>query len=124
METNRALTLLTNLHSALSGLNGHLIIADKNSSYPLLTYSILNTRPTRAKSFTTDGDIYSVQFSFFDDTSILNCLSLQTSANTALESLSAYFDVSNGNVTTLGNTEQNRFYQLVDVKDIEIIETI
>lgn len=123
METNRAQTILTTLHSALSGLNGFCIVAPKETSYPLMTYNILNSRPTRAKSFTTEGEIFTVQFSYFDDSSVLNCLSLNTSAMNTLESLSGFLDISNGNYQTLGNTEQQKFFQFIDTRDIEILES-
>lgn len=123
METNRAQTLLTVLHGSLSGLNGHLIVANKNAEYPLMTYSILNSRPTRAKSFTTEGEVFTVQFSYFDDSSVLNCLSLNTSAMNTLDSLSGILDISNGNYQTLGNTEQQKFFQFIDTRDIEILES-
>jgi len=123
METNRAQTLLTTLHSSLSALNGHLIVAPKISTYPLMTYSILNSRPTQAKSFTTEGEIFTVQFSYFDDSSVLNCLSLNTSAMNTLDSLSGILDISNGNYQTLGNTEQQKFFQFIDTRDIEILES-
>lgn len=122
--TELTILLLTTLHSELSGLNGHICVADKNASYPLMTYNILNSAPTRAKSFTSDGYIFTVQFSYFDDKSFLNCLNLATSAETKLQSLSAFLDIDNGNVTTLGNTEQNKFYQYIDTRNIEILKDL
>lgn len=121
---NNATLLLTTLHGALSGLNGHILLAPKESSYPLCTYTILNSRESDIKSFTSEGEIFTVQFSYFDDQSILNCLSLNTSATSALESLSAYFDISTGNYTTISNTEQHKFYQLIDTRDIEILQSL
>lgn len=114
--------LLTTLHANLSALNGFLMIAPKIATYPLMTYNVITSKPTRVKSFTTDGDIYTVQFSYFDDKSILNCISLAASAENIMDSLSGYFDFSNGRISTIGNTEQNKFYQMIDIRDIEIVE--
>lgn len=121
---NNITNCLTSLHSALSAYNGFMLLAPKEATYPLLTYTILNSKESPIKSFTSEGEIFTVQFSYFDDDSILNCLSLNTSATSALESLSAYFDVSKGNYTTIANTEQHKFYQLIDTRDIEILQSL
>lgn len=119
-----ATELLTTLHRELSGLNGYLVVAPKTCDYPLITYTILNSSPTRVKTFTSDGSIYSVQFSYFSDASLMDCMSLATSAETKLKSLSAFFDVSNSRINIIGNTDQHSYYQLNDTRDIEIVKDI
>jgi hypothetical protein len=105
-------------------MNGFIIVAPKTATYPLMTYSIITSKPTRVKSFTTDGDIYTVQFSYFDDKSFTNCMTLAASAETKLDSLSGYFDFSNGRISTIGNTEQGNLYQMIDIRDIEIVDEL
>jgi hypothetical protein len=122
MNINTTLYLLTSLHNALSGLNGFLNIAPKTAIYPLMTYNLITSKPTRVKSFTTDGTIYTVQFSYFDDTTVLNCFTLAQSAETVLDSLSGYFDFSNGRTSIVGNTEQSKLFQVIDIRDIEIVQ--
>lgn len=119
---NLATTLLSTLHQELSSCNGYIAVAPAKATYPYCTYTLINSSPTRAKSFTSDGMIYQVQFSYFDDTSFLNCMTLATSAETKIKSLSSYFYVDNGNQTTIANTENGNFYQLIDTRTIEIIE--
>ena len=124
MTTSNTLYLLQSLHANLSAMNGFIIVAPKTATYPLMTYSIITSKPTRVKSFTTDGDIYTVQFSYFDDKSFTNCMTLAASAETKLDSLSGYFDFSNGRISTIGNTEQGNLYQMIDIRDIEIVDEL
>jgi hypothetical protein len=119
-----ASNLLSTLHRELSGIGGYLVVAPKTATYPLLTYTILNSSPTRVKTFTSDGNIYSVQFSYFSDKTLTDCLSLATSAETKINSLSAFLDVSNARINIIGNTEQHNYYQLNDTRDIEIVKDI
>ena len=119
-----AQTLLETLHRELSGIGGYLVVAPKNAPYPLLTYTLLNSGPSRVKSFTSDGNVYTVQFSTFSDASLVDCMTLATSAETKIKSLSAFLDVSNARLNIIGNTDQHAYYQLNDTRDIEIVKSL
>lgn len=121
---NNITTCLSSLHSALSSLNCFMLLAPKEASYPLGTYTILNSKASNIKSFTSEGEVFTVQFSYFDDQSILNCLSLNNSVISALDNLSVYFDLEEGNYTTVASTEQHKYYQLIDTRDIEILKSL
>ena len=117
-----ATTLLSTLHQELSGLNGFLVIAPKEASYPLMTYTILNSTEGRIKTFTDETNIFNVQFSYFSDNSLLDCLSLATSAETKLDSLSSFFELDDGSINIIGNTEQHKYYQLNHTRQLELQE--
>lgn len=117
---NTSIQLLTTLHQELSALNGYLIVAPKIATYPLMTYTILNSQLGRVKSFTGQTNSFNVQFSYFSDNSLASCMSLAASAETRLDSLSAFFDMDDGNINIIGNSEQHNYYQLNDTRVIEL----
>lgn len=41
---------------------------------------------------------------------IADCMSLALSAENVLDGLSTFFDIDDGNVSILGNTEQHNYY--------------
>lgn len=115
-----AQNLLSTLHSNLSSLNGYVCLAPKNAAYPLMTYNLIGSKDGRVKSFTSDSRIYTVQFSYFSDVTINDCIKLALSAENVLDTLSTFFDIDKGNISILGNTEQHRYYQFNDIRQIEI----
>jgi hypothetical protein len=119
---SNATQLLKALHSELEDIGGYIAVAPSSATYPLVTYTVLSSVPSTSKSFTSSGDIFTVQFSYFDDQSFLNCLDLAEAVEILLPTISDVLDVSKGNLQMVQDTQKSNLYQIIDTRDIEIIK--
>jgi uncharacterized repeat protein (TIGR02543 family) len=117
----RSIQLLTDLHNALFYIGGHVGLAPADATYPLVTYSIVGSTDSPSKSFTSEGNVFTVQFSYFDDGSFLGCLNLAAQVEDILEGLGDVLDVDKGNLLMVANTQKSKLFQCIDTRKIEIL---
>lgn len=119
-----SIQLLTSLHSELKDLNGFIGVAPADSTYPLVTYTVINSSISPVQSFTTKGNLFTVQFSYFDDTSFLGCLNLAKSVEDILSSFSDVLRVDEGNIQMVANTNKDKLFQVIDTRVFNIVKDI
>lgn len=124
MTVDNATGLLTALHSNLAPLNGFIGLAPTDATYPLVTYTIVSSGDSPSKCFTTQGNEFDVQFSYWDSGSFLNCLTLAANVEAVLAGLGYVLQVSKGNIQMVQDTKKSELFQIVDLRTIEVLKEI
>lgn len=113
--------ILTDLHTHLGPLNGFIGLAPTDAEFPLVTYTVLSSEESPSGSFTTEGMVATVQFSYFAQDSFLTCLDLAEQVEAVLDTLSDVLIVSEPNLTMVADTEKSRLYRVIDIRTVEVV---